>query len=308
MDELRRIRELYGEPAADPALKARIRERLDAENRHSHWLSRRVSSGWLSWRASSGWLAGRASWRSPWRAVVGGLVGATVAVAAVVVTVVALALPRTAVEPHSVSGRSLLLAAATTAASGPAAEGRYWHLKKLFPGDTVTELWATRAGEVWIGKGTLGKPVKPLRFTGRAAFSMEARDLTVQQIMGLPSDPAALKAWVIAYLPPGADDGIVADAVSGLLWSKPSPPGVRAAAYRVLGDLPNVRYLGRSVDGQGRSGEAFAFAVSSDNERTLIIDPADSQVLSSTDSVGGSRQTEVVLEATWTDKGPTTTG
>lgn len=289
MDELSSIRELYGEPPADPALKARVRERLEAERGRS-------------WRTS--WFSSRTSWFS-WRAAVGGLAAAAVAAAAVV----AFASPRTAVE--TVSGRSILLAAATTAASGPAGKGTYWHIEKLRDGTKVTDLWATRDGKAWTGERMAGRAAKVVVFSGkRAPFSMAGKDLTFEQIQRLPTDPAALKEWVIGMLPAGSGDGVLADAVSGLLWSKPSPPGVRAAAYRLLGDLPNVRYLGRSTDQRGRTGDAFAFELDGDPavERTLIIDAASSQVLSCIDNAGvyggGTQRSEVVLGAGWTDKGP----
>ncbi|HUR01248.1 MAG TPA: CU044_5270 family protein [Nonomuraea sp.] len=288
MDELSSIRELYGEPPTDPALKARVRERLEAERRRSSRTS------WLSWRAA-----------------VGGLAAAAVAVSAVV----ALASPRPADETGSVvSGRSILLAAATTAASGSAGKGTYWHIEKLHEGTKVTELWVTRGGKAWTGERVPGRAAKFTVFSGRAPFSMAGKDLTLAQIQRLPSDPTALKEWVIGMLPAGSGDGVLADALSGLLWSKPSPPGVRAAAYRLLGDLPNVHYLGRSTDQRGRTGDAFAFELDGDPavERTLIIDAASSQVLSCTDSAGvyggGTQRSEVVLGAGWTDKGPAVSG
>jgi hypothetical protein len=103
-------------------------------------------------------------------------------------------------------------------------------------------------------------------------------------------------------LPAGSDD-LLADALSGLLWSKPSPPAVRAAAYRALADLPEVRYLGRRSDARGRSGEAFTYPLSTGVQRTLIIDPATSQVLEGTDG-GHPGRSEIVLNAGWTDQAP----
>ncbi|MEU9830147.1 hypothetical protein AB0D67_01280 [Streptosporangium sp. NPDC048047] len=108
------------------------------------------------------------------------------------------------------------------------------------------------------------------------------------------------------------DGGLVADALSGLLWSKPSPPAVRAAAYRALAESPDVRYLGRAADARGRAGEAFSFTVRTPVpfRRTLVIDPGTSQVLSSTTSGrpgAAGDEVEVVLEAGWTDDGPAVT-
>ncbi|GAA3224781.1 hypothetical protein [Nonomuraea helvata] len=255
MDDLERIRELYGTPQADPHAQARVWRRVTARRRR-----RRLS-----------WL----------------LVPVVAAAAAL-----AFVLHQPPVhEPH-VSGRSVLLAAATSAASGPAAGGTYWHIKKVRDGDEVSELWATRDGRAWTSDGGRVAPV-----TSGSPFSMAGRDLTFEQIQRLPADPAALRERVAAMLPPDAQ-GLLADALSGLLWTKPSPPAVRAAAYRALADLPEVRYLGAS----GR-GEAFSYELPSGVRRTLVIDPETSQVLSCTDSRPSPRS-ERVIEAGWTDRGP----
>jgi hypothetical protein len=97
---------------------------------------------------------------------------------------------------------------------------------------------------------------------------------------------------------PSDSPGLLADALSGLLWNKPSPPAVRAAAYRALADLPEVRYLGESLP-----GAAFSYLLPDGSMRTIIIDPVTSQVLSCTDG-NPSPRSEQVIEAGWTDKGP----
>jgi hypothetical protein len=192
-------------------------------------------------------------------------------------------------------GRSILLAAATSA-EHTAATGTYWHVRKLRDGTEESELWVTRQGRAWTAQRGRVSEV-----TGRSPFSMGGRDVTYEQIQALPSDPGELRESVSAMLPPGSD-GLLADALAGLLWTKPSPPGVRAAAYRALADLPEVRYLGVSTDARGRRGESFSFALPSGVTRTLTIDPGSSQVLSSQDGAGG--RSEVVLSAGWTDEGP----
>ncbi|MEV0613024.1 CU044_5270 family protein [Nonomuraea sp. NPDC050404] len=190
-------------------------------------------------------------------------------------------------------GRSILLTAAASAESSATA-GTYWHVRKSRDG-TESELWVTRQGKAWTAERG-----GAARIAGRSPFSMAGRDLTYQQIQALPSDAGELRERVSAMLPPGSQ-GLLADALAGLLWTKPSPPGVRAAAYRALADLPGVRYLGVVTDEHGRRGEAFLFSLPSGVQRTLTIDPASSQVLSSKDGTGRS---EVVLAAGWTDEGP----
>ncbi|MEU1731438.1 CU044_5270 family protein [Streptosporangium sp. NPDC020145] len=154
--------------------------------------------------------------------------------------------------------------------------------------------------------------------TDGTAFSMAGKPMTLEQIRALPTDPGALREQVadlVRDAPGGSLDGVVADALSGLLWSKPSPPKVRAAAYRALADLPEVRYLGETKDERGRAGAAFSFTLQTAGatrlpvavRRTLVIDPVSSQVLSSTVTGkpgNGDDQVEVVLEAGWTTGRP----
>ncbi|WP_336213978.1 CU044_5270 family protein [Nonomuraea sp. LPB2021202275-12-8] len=248
------VRDLYGEPGPDPQGRARVWRQLAARRRR-----RRLS-----------WLA------------------APVVAAALAMVLVVYGAPGQ--EPSS---RSILLAAATTAESS-AADGTYWHVKKLYDGTRESELWATRDGRAWTAEQG-----RVTRVTGKSPFSMAGQDLTYAQIQNLPSDPAALRERVTAMLP---DARLLADALSGLLWTKPSLPAVRAAAYRALADLSEVRYLGARTDTRGRHGEAFSFGLPSGVQRTLIIDPVTSQVLSCTDDRGG--RTEIVLVAGWTDEGP----
>ncbi|MEV6865915.1 CU044_5270 family protein [Streptosporangium subroseum] len=343
MDELKTVRELYGEPQADSLLKARVRKRLEAELRRRR---RRLS----------------------WTVAVAGLAVAAATAVAVPAVIGQAGPPNQVTEiagppdgTTAISGRSVLLAAATTAESGSAATGAYWHVRKLYRqtyperlgrGENryrvvesrLTEQWVARDGRVWSGSRTLGarpmsgadeeawrrdgsptewssegdmlstSPDKGMlrAVTGKVPFSMAGHQMTFEQLRELPADTAALKDWVteaVRDAPGGSTDGVVADALSGLLWSKPSPPDVRAAAYRALAELPNVRYLGKATDEQGRAGAAFSFTLQAAPpvRRTLIIDPDSSQVLSSTvtgrPGVTGD-QVEVVLDAGWTDDKP----
>lgn len=310
MDELGRIRELYGEPSLDPLAKVRVRERLAAEPRRRR-------------RRLAGMFAGMA-------ALAGAVAAATL-----------IALPNPEI---SQPGRSILLAAAQSAESGGEASGAYWRVRKMirrtYPErlgsgywmveSRLAEQWVARDGRVWAGARSLG--VRPrtqadelawrkdgspaawpglsgapgkgtLTATSGVPFSMAGQGMTIDQIRDLPADPGRLLALVEPL-----GEGMVADALSGLLWSKPSPPEVRAAAYRALADLPEVRYLGERNDEQGRKGAAFSFALADPpgTRRTLIIDSATSRVLSSVTDAPGIRndETELVLEAGWTDRKP----
>ncbi|MFI7439830.1 hypothetical protein [Nonomuraea indica] len=303
MDELERVRDLYGRPPRpDPALEARVRARL---------------AGLRARRR-------RASWTVP-------LAGVVASLAAVLITYVVaggawpgrdpaqgVAAERGPAAVDLAAGRSVLLTAATSAASEPPPRGAYWRVKRQTGPGRVTTLWAARDGRAWITGPATGSTPTPVA----RPFTMAGRALSLRDIERLPAEPAALRRRVAALLPPGSGDGVLADAVSGLLWSKPSPPAVRAAAYRLLADLPNVRYLGAADDPTGRRGQVFAFMLDGTGvERVLTIDPASSQVLSSADrtgdragdragGAGGGRsdappgRTEIVLMAGWTGEGP----
>ncbi|MFF0306254.1 hypothetical protein ACFYSC_02435 [Streptosporangium sp. NPDC004379] len=419
MDELERVRELYGEPQAGPFAEARVRARLDAAIGAG-------AEGEAGARSGIGAGSGSRRPRPPWAMAVAGLAVAVAAATAVIAVPVTSGVPGSG-GPGSggpgtgaagLSGRSILLAAATSAESGAGAgagagagttaAGAYWHVAKLrrrtLPEPLgggpdryrvvewrLTELWAARDGRAWTASRALG--VRPAgeadeaawrrdgspsewrngparlstspgggeltEITGEAPFSMAGHGMTLRRVEGLPSDPRALRDLVTGTVaePPApgttdhgttggdgtvpggtagigdttgeagmahgthgtggagraaVDGGLVADALSGLLWSKPSPPAVRAAAYRALAESPDVRYLGRAADVRGRAGEAFSFTVRTPVpfRRTLVIDPGTSQVLSSTTSGrpgAAGDEVEVVLEAGWTDDGPAVT-
>ncbi|MFI6499140.1 hypothetical protein [Nonomuraea typhae] len=264
MDELELIRGLHGDPAPDPGLKARVRERLAAERRRGR---RRV----FAWTLAAG------------------------AVAAVVLAVWMYRPVQLHHAAGTPAGRTILLAAASSAgATSTRAGTRYWHLRER-QGARVTELWAATDGRAWRRAGDGGVTRVP-----GAPFSMAGRDLTYQDVQRLPAEPARLRAHVTGLLPPGAGPGVLADALGGLLMRKPSPPGVRAAAYQLLADLPNVRYEGPRPTGRHPEAAAFSFALD-DVKRTLVIDPVTSRVLSVTDG----REPTVTIEAAYTDRGPT---
>ncbi|MER5323470.1 CU044_5270 family protein [Streptosporangium roseum] len=146
MDELTEVRELYGRPDHDPFAKTRVQARMRA-------------------------ATGR---RLPWQAGVAGLATAAAVAAAVFVpgmTTSAPALsPSPGISTTTLSGHSILLAAATRAEAAP--EGAYWHVKRLYTmrwakpygkeGDTyqlesstIAEEWISEEGRAWSGSRKL---------------------------------------------------------------------------------------------------------------------------------------------------------
>lgn len=142
-------------------------------------------------------------------------------------------------------------------------------------------------------------------------------------LQALPTDPATLKALFVERITahlgcPSADAsaGCLFSALSRLLLDVPAPPEVRAAAFAVLAEIPNVRSLGQVKDGQGRTGLGIQLDSGSEIVATshkIIIDPSTYRVLGHeyvARAVGqpAGRPVKdgntVMLVAEWTDKAP----
>ncbi|MPZ70973.1 MAG: hypothetical protein GEU71_15830 [Actinobacteria bacterium] len=159
----------------------------------------------------------------------------------------------------------------------------------------------------------------------------EGRELTFAQLQELPDDPEALQGWVVDAveddLDPSASAGVidlnVAEVLVNLLVDVPAPPGVRAAAFRALAEMPNVRSTGPTKDELGRSGVGILIDVGDGATvhvvpgggshrggtltRKLIIDPDTSHVLASQAYVGEDSEpvsNALILEIGWTDEEP----
>ncbi|MEV2265758.1 hypothetical protein [Nonomuraea africana] len=271
MDELNKVRELYGEPSLDPEFRARVAARLDAERAAPARAGRSRGPAPATRRPPS---RARAWW-------------APIAAGAAIVAMAAVAFAGPALLTDE--GEGVLLAAAGVVETRPVTKGAYWHVKRVLNGSDVRQLWVARDGRAWTSQG--GK--KPVPFTGKGPFTMGGHELTIAQIEALPDEVGPLRERVNGILkdvPRQDREGVVADALTGLLWSKPAPPDVRAAAYRALAGLSNVRYLGKG---------AFSYEVRG-VRRELVIDRRSGQVLRATTGTA----TEVVLEAGWTDVKP----
>jgi hypothetical protein len=210
------------------------------------------------------------------------------------------------------SARQILLAAATTAAARPAGSGTYWYVRTSGSEQGVyysEESWMRPDGEAWVkGAKSGGRLLKysdqlprgatpfwlagnpgafsslegvPTETYASAPYSWRAGQVTFRQLQHLPTSPAGLKAWLVAFNrnydnlngTPDPHHWAVFDSLTILVAELPAPPRVRAAAFRVIASLPNVTSLGAVNGGQG-------LLVSLDRHlhATLIVDPATSQV------------------------------
>jgi hypothetical protein len=278
-----------------------------------------------------GWLAGGL-----------GLTAATAAAIAVIVTV---ATPggsgpgrSAATGPGStqagrisqLSGRQILLDAATTAATAPASTGTYWYVDELAPGSAAkmtTQSWYTHDGTVYTmipqDKGVfLASP--------HAGFSIGASSLTYQQIQQLPTNPAALTTWITrsfshpqdmptapggvphaVYSPPPRADisSAVAISLSELLDQIPGPAALRAAAFRALAAMPDVTKVDEfggdvvlRISGPALPASKFpgGKVPAGTGEIKLIIDASTLTLHAWSDYTG----TTTILAARWTNTLP----
>jgi len=208
-----------------------------------------------------------------------GLVAAAAAAAVVVATLPgapADAPPPQAVAPV-VTGQQVLLAAATVAEHAPAGTGKYWYVRTASD-KQVYEYWFTSDGHMWFRGAKSGGRVMPL---GPAPLRLAATDVTFEQLRTLPTDPAALRDWLVNAIAhsnarTSAGPLTAADRERELLLSMvslvstlPASPAVRAAAFRSIAAYPGVRDLGPVSGGRG-----FLLP----GEYRLVVDPSTGRI------------------------------
>ncbi|SPT52031.1 CU044_5270 family protein [Actinomadura madurae] len=152
------------------------------------------------------------------------------------------------------------------------------------------------------------------------------RNVTMKDLRSLPSDPARLKAELLRWYEghdtesdrPMASGEWLYTVARGLVMDMPVKPAVRAAGFRMLAGLPEVRSLGKVTDPEGRTGDAIAL-----DERTpagvirheLIIDVPSGTALASRNVMvrpaagsavpaGRTMNSTVTLATGWTDSRP----
>ncbi|MBO3742948.1 CU044_5270 family protein [Actinoplanes flavus] len=207
-------------------------------------------------------------------------------------------------------------------------------LTPLTPADEAAWRAAGSPATVSVGKplpnGEVG-PGSPVA-TGAGPRTVSTSDadvyafLPVRDLEKLPTEPAALRAALLKQFDGGGGDmptdrdQWLLNVASGLITEVPVSGPVRAAAFRLIADLPGTRSLGVVADQHGRTGEGFAFTAQSAFtgaiERRFIIDTATGRALgqeSRVEKPGGTTSRlrpgdlvgySVVLEQTTTDAAP----
>ncbi|MET7392436.1 CU044_5270 family protein [Dactylosporangium sp. NPDC005572] len=262
--------------------------------------------------------------RTPSRRLV--LAGAGLAAVAAVTAAVALRPDAPAPVPDTVAGQSapssaqaetnLLLVAAQHNDAKPVESGRYWVVRTEhgMPRTTDEQWLATRAGDpsvAYIRGPSGGWAARPMQgHTADNNFLVAGLPRSAAALAALPTEPGALKARLLDwYAEKGSGenrDEFLFYAGAGLVLDLPVPAPVRAAAYRMLAQLPGIATLGPVTDALGRNGVAVAYSRRGDSgavgQQRLVIDPATGAALALESWTNGVRQSYgAVLAARWSD-------
>jgi hypothetical protein len=127
------------------------------------------------------------------------------------------------------------------------------------------------------------------KWKGSAGF-LAKESVSWEELRRVPSGERELRAYLEQRITARAKGGSEKDprwrksalvgACMEIVFGLPVSPAVRAAAYRILATMPEMKSLGRVKDPLGRMGEAFGYQVppGSGNENPYeiahVIDPA----------------------------------
>ncbi|MEU0483569.1 CU044_5270 family protein [Streptosporangium sp. NPDC006013] len=148
--------------------------------------------------------------------------------------------------------------------------------------------------------------------------NVNGKAVSVADIERLPTEPEALKEVLIQWQGPGMSDKrrdeILFEQAAELLLELPAPSEVRAALFRLMADLPEVRSLGGVRDPLGRDAVGVALRScepSYGTETQVLFDKDTGRLLSVGRSAGEQGCADLrpagwsaVLESGWTDESP----
>ncbi|MEE1665311.1 CU044_5270 family protein [Streptomyces sp. WAC07094] len=160
------------------------------------------------------------------------------------------------------------------------------------PGTVRVEV-AKKAGTGVIGypMGT-GRPMVMKTNLNDKIYAVGPRNVSYKDLRALPSTSGELRSYLErAY---ATDNGAESGTSGRSAWmlrqaadlvTMPVKPAVRAAAYRVMADLPGVRVTGRVSDPLGREGVGVDFPVAyptplGTTRERLVVDPSTGAMLS----------------------------
>jgi hypothetical protein len=182
--------------------------------------------------------------------------------------------------------------------------------------------WVDAKPMTWMIMGINGGPTLAISPRHQYALRHGAGYVTFRQLQDLPTSPAALEAWLLAFqrnftrqtgllayhrnftrqtgvAGPGPAD--LVQSLAELVAGVPAPPRVRAAAFRVLATLPNVTSLG-----PGHGDQALRLSLGGNQHGTLIIEPTSQarEILTASFAPGARTSTSVSVSAQWVNRRP----
>ncbi len=180
---------------------------------------------------------------------------------------------------------------------------RSWHLGEDWPPGPAT----------WRGRGLTGSDAPG----GPGDRSDGPVQLDLADVQSLPTRPDLLRARLRVLVeekfnaPEKVRDRLIADAVEKVAMTLPVSPEVRAAAYRLLAELPDVRDLGKVTDHAGRPAYGVALpGPRGERERRLFFDRKTGRPLGTAFvALHGRHPDRVTAYSTftamhWTDEAP----
>jgi hypothetical protein len=149
--------------------------------------------------------------------------------------------------------------------------------RQRFPSAAARQAWE-RAGRFTVDQGK-GKDMVPL---GKTKYYLGNEQLSYAQLLGFDQTGPELYRRLRAHYVKGQGgtiDNEVFTWVGDALREQASPPHLRAALYRVLKEIPGVRYLGRVRDRLGRPAIGVARMTIWGTRSELLFDPDTSAML-----------------------------
>jgi hypothetical protein len=184
----------------------------------------------------------------------------------------------------------------------------YWHAASIEvrAGKTYhRDIWIAHNGDAVLEDGSVAPGLQRISPAGSGFGYLGTKPgwLTWGEIYALPTDPAKLGPLLTRYSR-GLADGSLAknlwSTVLGLLVETPASPALREALYNVAASIPGVAVNSAYTDSLGRTGTALALG-----DQTLVIDPANGQLLAWIDAEPGVAGSSPVAY-TYTFQGPVT--
>jgi hypothetical protein len=227
--------------------------------------------------------------------------------------------PGTAAQPRPkpTTAREVLLVAAEQSAQG-APRGKYWRTvieqgERLGTSATMRKATLDRWSPTDPGAATvLVVTVNGVRGVKKAVIGeglmLGGTAITAEQLETLPTDPAALRGWLLERFQRGGAGETTGwrlfVAAQALVTDLPVSPAVRSAAYRMLADVPGGRLIGEVKDQRGRPGVAIGYQRNG-SEARLIVDAGQGRALADESWHGGTLLSyRVIVEAGYTDENP----